>query len=736
MQIGKYNITFKRAPAEQAPEVAKSVEGEVAWSESLLYSGSDWPKYNPDELLTRKGAVIYRKMMTDEQVKSVVRFKRGAVTSREFIFETEDDAELEARAEVLKEMLQRVEGSFTSTLNGIMTSSYEGFSLSEKVFGPVELSDGKMYHAPLRIPLRPAHSFKFGVDEYGNVDELVQTWENQEQALDYSRFIHHVHNQELDRHYGRSELVDAYRSWFSKDMIIRFSNIYMERMASGFIWATPKDGVAIKIDSPDYVKIQNMLSNITVKTAMLLPSGLELHVEKPNNTDIFERMIAVHDKAIAKALLVPNLLGITEQGNTGSYSQSQTQLDAFLFTIEDEVKRLEETINEQLLRDIAERNWSDKKFPRFKFKPLSKQHLYELIRVWKDLVQAGGATHSDTDEGWVREQLGIPELGEPVVKSSPIMPGLLPGRDPSQQQGDGQQQDQQPQDTKQQPPTDKATEQKKPTQQEKFAQAKAKAIKRVAFSVIEHKTDNLTSLSARKIGDAVKAAADIVKEYIKEHGVNQSPEKAQDVGIPARAISKIRKAYETALKEAWGIGTDHAQNEVTRAEKKFAALPLNTAAAQKYLEAQSFRLAGDLTDAVNKKVQTIVYNGIKGTWSLEEVYARIDDEVEGVLTSNVMSGVRTSVFDAVNEARFSFFTDPDLGDFVEALEYSAILDGKTTDICQELDGHIHAVDSEVWQYFKPPNHFNCRSLLVAVTKMDTWEESPYPTVQPADGFGG
>jgi len=41
----------------------------------------------------------------------------------------------------------------------------------------------------------------------------------------------------------------------------------------------------------------------------------------------------------------------------------------------------------------------------------------------------------------------------------------------------------------------------------------------------------------------------------------------------------------------------------------------------------------------------------------------------------------------------------------------------------------------VWSTFRPPNHFNCRSILVPVTQRDTWTQSDQPTVQPQKGFG-
>ncbi len=104
-------------------------------------------------------------------------------------------------------------------------------------------------------------------------------------------------------------------------------------------------------------------------------------------------------------------------------------------------------------------------------------------------------------------------------------------------------------------------------------------------------------------------------------------------------------------------------------------------------------------------------------------------------TARLSTVVRTNTFEAINEARYSYFTDPSIGDFVEALEYSAILDSRTTQICRHLDGQVHAVDGEIWNGpYRPPNHFNCRSLLIAVMQEDEWQESDAPTVEPQEGF--
>lgn len=98
--------------------------------------------------------------------------------------------------------------------------------------------------------------------------------------------------------------------------------------------------------------------------------------------------------------------------------------------------------------------------------------------------------------------------------------------------------------------------------------------------------------------------------------------------------------------------------------------------------------------------------------------------------------VRTTVAEAMNEARFAEATDPELEGYVVAFEYSAILDENTTEFCRYMDGRIYKADNPVWNTHRPPNHFNCRSVLIPLTKLSQWDgkESDPPELQPADGF--
>jgi SPP1 gp7 family putative phage head morphogenesis protein len=226
----------------------------------------------------------------------------------------------------------------------------------------------------------------------------------------------------------------------------------------------------------------------------------------------------------------------------------------------------------------------------------------------------------------------------------------------------------------------------------------------------------------------------------------------------------------------WALGDRHARDELNKARGEAYGVDMERLEdiAGDYLEGMAFRMLGHLTDDARDIVRDTLAAGIRYSWAFETIREKIVDaltrkgfldaqanaeiagrtleevqqalEGAGLTRHRLRTAIRTNGFEAINEARYSVFTDPGLGDFVEALEYTAILDSRTTEICRHLDGRIYPKDDPAWDGFRPPNHFNCRSLLVPVTQIDTdatgkdaeegsrWSRAP--TIQPQEGFGG
>jgi hypothetical protein len=60
-------------------------------------------------------------------------------------------------------------------------------------------------------------------------------------------------------------------------------------------------------------------------------------------------------------------------------------------------------------------------------------------------------------------------------------------------------------------------------------------------------------------------------------------------------------------------------------------------------------------------------------------------------------------------------------DQIYAFQFSAIIDGHTTDRCLSLDGRTVKAGSPEYFAYTPPQHYNCRSRWVAITNDTTYK---------------
>ena len=822
----------------------------VSYELSPLFARSgQQERYNPDDLIAARGLGVYRKMLTDEQVKAVMVFKRDAITSRGWTFSYDDytplaEEQKKLRVRVMNECVNRMRGSFEDGLNSVARGRAFGFSMTEIVHDNITV-DGKQYVGIHSLLARKPETFAFFTDAYGTLEKVVQRVSGDELDINISKFVHYVHAPEEDPFYGQSDLREAYRAWYCKDALVKLYVTYLERFAGGFATLELQDGNNIAPGSKEYTALQDVLRNIRNMAGMILPPSVKLDVIQPGSTAEYREALIYFDLAIAKSLLVPNLLGLSHAGQIGSYSQSQTQLEAFFWTLNSDTRRLEANLNEQLFKPLCNMNWGDSEYPMFRFKPASQEHVKWLVGTWKDLVGVKAIETTAEDEAFLRKMLNMPAReidleveGDGAIASDPsaaftgvqitamldvlakVRDGSLPqetavqvlvqsfplteedahklvdpievkepepmpvpvagapggevvppaaGAQPAANNNPSQQPAAAPTPSK--PPAVVAhTEDGKPRLVSMAAFLSAAM--RVDFAVLDRRTAMISEDAAQLLAKLVVRS---VKRTLGDQQrmtelLDDDMSDIENIKLDGGDVGKIKAAAKDALNKAWAVGIDAARRELQKAGResttKFA--DLRDRAAQ-YFEANGFRMAANISDGARALMQQQLIQAVKQGARPEDVIVDIFrllvergfttiDAIESEITAldvidavrNALSLtpsanvpaylntlVRTNTFEALNEARFAEFTDPALDGFVEALEYSAILDDRTTEICQELDGKVFAADSPEWDNYRPPNHYNCRSVLVPITAADQWtgQESTKPTVQPAQGFG-
>lgn len=95
----------------------------------------------------------------------------------------------------------------------------------------------------------------------------------------------------------------------------------------------------------------------------------------------------------------------------------------------------------------------------------------------------------------------------------------------------------------------------------------------------------------------------------------------------------------------------------------------------------------------------------------------VGDSIDSVVKKSLAPIQTVSVIGSLNTGRGSSFSSNIDG--VYAFQYSAILDSRTTDRCMSLDGRVVAPGSPEFSLYTPPQHYNCRSIWVAILNDET-----------------
>ena len=164
--------------------------------------------YNPDDLVGKKGLTIYKRMMTDDQVKAGVRVKQNAVLSTGYEIQppqVEKDSGDEEIAEEQRKFIEfnfgEMEGSFDSKLLEIMSAIWAGFSVSEKLFYSIDFGPfaGKIGLKALKT--REPYSFDFDTDAHGNLKDNG-VWQDKSLKMPKDKFLIYSYQKQFDNFYG------------------------------------------------------------------------------------------------------------------------------------------------------------------------------------------------------------------------------------------------------------------------------------------------------------------------------------------------------------------------------------------------------------------------------------------------------------------------------------------------------------------------------------------------------
>lgn len=207
-----------------------------------------------------------------------------------------------------------------------------------------------------------------------------------------------------------------------------------------------------------------------------------------------------------------------------------------------------------------------------------------------------------------------------------------------------------------------------------------------------------------------------------------SIEEAWESGDPSRArvpgSADHWMLVRQYLEASWLWGRDHANTEIAAQNdgEEFSAPtpesrgPIPRDAIEWMLSRQE--LAGKWDRQLDDLVQATVAEGMRSGATLKESIAALRVIFPDFSKHRLENIARTESSAAYTQGRLAVFLDPRNG--CAALQFAAILDNRTTDICRSRDGLIMLIDDPRLAANTPPLHYQCRSILSPLTR-STWE---------------
>lgn len=147
----------------------------------------------------------------------------------------------------------------------------------------------------------------------------------------------------------------------------------------------------------------------------------------------------------------------------------------------------------------------------------------------------------------------------------------------------------------------------------------------------------------------------------------------------------------------------------------------------------------DLVSTVWDSLERAVRDGTTLADFRAEVGEALESQWGGENPSRLETIFRTNVQSAYSAGRYRQNNQPEVQATHPYSKFSAIIDGRTSDICEALDGIVLPSDDPFWSSHQPPLHFNCRSDVTALTEEEASEygvAQVAPDVEADDGFGG
>lgn len=549
------------------------------------------------------------------------------------------------------------------------------------------------------------------------------------------------YRREGDNFEGVSLLRPAYKHWHFKENLYKFDAVKHERQSVGIpVIYLPEDA-----SQEDKDEAQAIVDNVRAheQTGIVIPgpksSGWEFEFAdmkaSGSNTNILES-ISHHNREITKIMLAQFL----ELGNTASGSRSlgENQSEMFLMATQSIGNYVASVFNKMVVKELVDLNFDTDRYPILKVGKIKKVNWEQVTAGLEKLANAGMVTPTTETEAYLRDLLDLPAFTDSgAVKQANANPTKKVDK-PAKKEVKATEQDVEPPHNHDQvcgefdedymnlsrhfnndfiiklqnelSDSDKKKAFKLNDFESKSPRALTFAERKVNFTSLKAQIGISTVKLEKALKDISKKQRDDILKQV-ETAIKDNDIKALGV-IKAKYRNDVASSLTEIQKEMFEVGKKTAATEMnvkvppTNKEVRGAMRLQNTNVSDEFIRKQEVLSTAVATEYINKK------GGDIRNVSFSEIRTVLDEELERASTKAANTLTTLAITGAVNTGRTTIFER--YPERIYAMQYSAIMDEKTTDHCMSLDGRVVKAGSSEFYEYSPPQHYGCRSIWVEI----------------------
>ena len=351
-------------------------------------------------------------ILADTQVSTGFDILKFILSSKQWILIANEEDEGEVY-EFINNMLFNLDTELNEIVKKALTAILWGYSCGEIIY--TINSDGKLIIEnvlPLHIKTLQNEPFQYNDD--GELIAVHQEWKGEAIDIPITKILKYSFNADYDEDYGNGLLLDFRRIVEDKVNINNWLMTFLEKHESPTLYGKtddPRSRDAI-LSAFDDVKDGT--------TGLVVGLNDELGTLESNHRgETFFKTLQYKDNQIFRRYYLGNLL-LGDNSQTGTYAQSQTQLDFGQLIFDGILEEIANCIQKQIINPIVEFNYGTTKYaPTFSFDKFTHGDVHALINTLKPLIDSGIV---DGDNDTVQESISLLFKQESGLNYTPTEP--------------------------------------------------------------------------------------------------------------------------------------------------------------------------------------------------------------------------------------------------------------------------------------------------------------------------